>query len=292
MKVFVLLVCLALCLIAAGCSGQTEDSGTKADPEGSESEVTSGSAGDYTLNTKVTDVMNDPVFGDYGRLIFPVDRTISEDLELQDVGDILVWYNNVNPDRTVEITNYLKDQAASGEQIFYDIYTDEEKSEDPEKEDTGLFFFRGDPGAQTACEDLARAIAFLHENAEELQIDISDYSLWGGSAGARMAAWLGSYGTAAFGEVAYPAPGAVIMQYTGLSEVTGNEPPTYACVGTRDGIAAYRSMENYISRIQADGTDARIEVFDGLGHGFGLGEGTVAEGWINNAVDFWEQNME
>ncbi len=263
MKVFVLLVCLALCLIAAGCSGQTEDSGTKADPEGSESEVTSGSAGDYTLNTKVTDV-----------------------------GDILVWYNNVNPDRTVEITNYLKDQAASGEQIFYDIYTDEEKSEDPEKEDTGLFFFRGDPGAQTACEDLARAIAFLHENAEELQIDISDYSLWGGSAGARMAAWPGSYGTAAFGEDAYPAPGAVIMQYTGLSEVTGNEPPTYACVGTRDGIAAYRSMENYISRIQADGTDARIEVFDGLGHGFGLGEGTVAEGWINNAVDFWEQNME
>ena len=166
------------------------------------------------------------------------------------------------------------------------------KTEDPEKEDTGLFFFRGDLGAQTACEDLARAIAFLHENAEELQIDISDYSLWGGSAGARMAAWLGSYGTAAFGEVAYPAPGAVIMQYTGLSEVTGNEPPTYACVGTRDGIVAYRSMENYISRIQADGTDARIEVFDGLGHGFGLGEGTVAEGWINNAVDFWEQNME
>ena len=292
MKVFVLLACLALCLIAAGCSGQTEDSGTKADPEGSESEVTSGSAGDYTLNTKVTDVMNDPVFGDYGRLIFSVDRTISEDLELQDVGDILVWYNNVNPDRTVEIANYLKDQAASGEQIFYDIYTDEEKSEDPEKEDTGLFFFRGDPGAQTACEDLARAIAFLHENAEELQIDISDYSLWGGSAGARMAAWLGSYGTAAFGEDAYPAPGAVIMQYTGLSEVTGNEPPTYACVGARDGIASYRSMENYISGIQADGTDARIEVFDGLGHGFGLGEGTVAEGWINNAVDFWEQNME
>ena len=207
MKVFVLLVCLALCLAASGCSGQTEDRGETAAPEGSESEVSSGSAGDYTLNTKVTDVMNDPVFGDYGRLIFPVDRTISEDLELQDVGDILVWYNNVNPDRTMEITNYLKDQAASEED-------------------------------------------------------------------------------------AYPAPGAVIMQYTGLSEVTGNEPPTYACVGTRDGIASYRSMENYISRIQADGTDARIEVFDGLGHGFSLGEGTVAEGWINNAVDFWEQNME
>lgn len=50
------------------------------------------------------------------------------------------------------------------------------------------------PGVQTACEDLARAIAFIHENAEELGVDVSDYSLWGGSAGARMAVWLGSFG--------------------------------------------------------------------------------------------------
>lgn len=56
------------------------------------------------------------------------------------------------------------------------------------------------PGAQTACEDLARAIAFIFEHADELEVDTSDYSLWGGSAGARMAAWLGSYGTESFGE--------------------------------------------------------------------------------------------
>ena len=51
----------------------------------------------------------------YGRLIFPADRTIDADLELQDVGEILTWYNNVDPDRTVAIANYLKDQATSGE---------------------------------------------------------------------------------------------------------------------------------------------------------------------------------
>lgn len=44
------------------------------------------------------------------------------------------------------------------------------------------------PGAQTACEDLARAISFVFENAEELEVDTDSYSLWGGSAGARMAA--------------------------------------------------------------------------------------------------------
>lgn len=288
----------------------------------------------YDLHSKVVDVMADPVFGDYGRLIFPVDMNIDDDLELEDVEDILPWYSEVNPDKTVEIVNYMKAQAISGEQIFYDIYSDEEKAADPDKADTGLFFFRGDigsktavinagggfvyvaamhdsfpqalelsrkgynafaliyrPGAQTACEDLSRAVAFLYDHADELGIDMTDYSLWGGSAGARMAAWVGSYGTYSFGEDEYPAPAAVIMQYTGLSEVTGKEPPTYACVGTYDGIASYQSMESYISRIQANGTNAQIEVFDGLSHGFGLGEGTVAEGWIDNAVEFWNQNM-
>ena len=148
------------------------------------------------------------------------------------------------------------------------------------------------PGAQTACEDLARAIAFLHEHAEELDIDMGYYSLWGGSAGARMAAWLGNYGTEEFGEAAYPRPAAVIMQYTGLSEVTGDEPPTYCCVGTSDGIAPYRVMEERVRRIQANGTDAEIEVFQGLPHGFGLGEGTVADGWIDHAIAFWERQMQ
>ena len=284
--------------------------------------------------TRVQDVIDNPVFEDYGRLIFPVDRTIDSSLTLEDVGDILIWYNDVNPDKTVEIVNYLGEQAAAGNPVFYDIYTEEEKAEDPWKEDTGLFFFRGNPGgkvavcnagggfayvgamqdsfphalelskkgynafaliyrpdAQTACEDLARAIAFIHEHAEELQVDVSDYSLWGGSAGGRMAAWLGSYGTEAFGEDAYPQPAAVIMQYTGLSEVTGKEPPTYNCVGTGDGIASYRTMEERIRRLQRQGTDAEIEVFDGLPHGFGLGEGTIAEGWIANAIAFWERQM-
>lgn len=288
-----------------------------------------------TRTTSVQTVISDPVFGDYGRLIFPVDRPLRDSLTLEDMDEILMWYNDINPDKTVEIVNYLGAQAATGEPVFYDIYTEEEKAADPWKEDTGLFFFRGvpngkvaicnagggmvyvgamqdsfphalelskkgynafaliyRPGAQTACEDLARAIAFLHEHAEELQIDMTDYSLWGGSAGARMAAWLGSYGTEAFGEAAYPQPAAVIMQYTGLSEVTGNEPPTYNCVGTADGIASYRTMENRIQRINANGTDTEIEVFDGLPHGFGLGEGTIAEGWIDNAAAFWQRQID
>ncbi len=31
--------------------------------------------------------------------------------------------------------------------------------------------------------------------------------------------------------------------------------------------------------------------YEGLRHGFGLGTGTVAESWINDAVNFWENQM-
>lgn len=286
----------------------------------------------WNENTGIQEVMSYPAFGDWGRLIFPVNEGYYSGSMLGSMR--LTWYSNIQSAKTVEIVNWMRAKTDAGETIFYDIYTEQEKTADPAKRNAGLFFFKGNPGAkvaicnagggfsyvgamhdsfphalelskmgynafaliyrpgaQTACEDLARAIAFIHEHAEELEVDVRDYSLWGGSAGARMAAWLGGYSTEAFGEKDYPRPGAVIMQYTGFSEVYGNEPPTYNCVGTNDGIAGYRTMERRIAAIQANGTDAIIEVFPGLSHGFGLGTGTVAEGWINNAVSFWERNM-
>lgn len=246
----------------------------------------------------------------------------------------LTWFNYIDPEKTVEICNYLKSHASAGETVFYDIYTEAEKKADPDKGDTGLFFFKGKPGAkfavinagggfayvgamhdsfphalelskkgynafaliyrpgaQTACEDLARAIAFIHDHADELEVDTADYSLWGGSAGGRMSAWLGSYGTESFGEKPYPRPAAVIVNYTGLSEVTGTEPPTYSVVGTNDSIAYWKTMQSRINAIKAIGTDAEIEIFDGLPHGFGIGTGTAAEGWLDSAAEFWERNM-
>jgi acetyl esterase/lipase len=147
------------------------------------------------------------------------------------------------------------------------------------------------PGAQTACEDLARAISFIFENADELEVDTDCYSLWGGSAGARMAANLGSYGSVAFGGDDVPQAGAVIMQYTGHSDYTKNDPPTYVCVGESDGIASWRTMEQRINNLKAAGIDTEFHRYPNLGHGFGLGIGTIAEGWLDDAVSFWEKQM-
>lgn len=286
----------------------------------------------FTKDTPIQAIQNASVFGDYGRLIFPVDDRYYSGDTLEELG--LTWYTHIDPDKTVEIVNYLKEHAEAGETVFYDIYTDEEKAADPAKEDTGLFFFKGEPGAkfavcnagggfayvgaiqdsfphalelskqgynafaliyrpgaQTACEDLARAIQFIFEHAEELEVDTDGYSLWGGSAGARMAAWLGTYGPEAFGGGDLPRPGAVIMQYTGLSEYSEVDPPTYVCVGSRDGIANWRVMQARLEAMSSIGIDTEFHVYEGLGHGFGLGTGTVADGWINDAIAFWERQM-
>lgn len=287
----------------------------------------------FDKNTRIADVINNSSFGDYGRLIFPADTGYYSGDTLEELR--LTWYNNISPDKTVEIVNYLKSHADAGETVFYDIYTEEEKAADPDKEDTGLFFFKGNPGekfavcnagggfayvgamqdsfphalelskkgynafaliyrpgAQTACEDLARAISFIFEHAEELEVDTDCYSLWGGSAGARMAAWLGSYGPAAFGGDDLPQPGAVIMQYTGHSDYTENDPPTYACVGENDGIASWRTMQQRLEALDALGIDTEFHKYPGLAHGFGIGIGTAAEGWVDDAVAFWEKQME
>lgn len=321
-----------LLLSACGGTAQTAAATGPEVPASGMNYSAQSTSGPYTTATPISKVIGDPVFGDCGRLIFPVNHGYYSGNTLGELR--LTWYSHIDPAKTVEIVNYMKTHAEAGNTIFYDIYTDEEKAADPAKNNTGLFFFKGDPGkrfaicnagggfayvgamhdsfphalelskmgynafaliyrpgAQTACEDLARAIIFIFEHADELEVDTACYSLWGGSAGGRMAAYLGSYGPEAFGGGELPRPGAVITQYTGHSEYTRNDPPTYACVGDSDGIANWRTMQRRLDALNTLGIPTRFHVYQGLGHGFGLGTGTAAEGWIKDAVAFWEEQF-
>ena len=51
--------------------------------------------------TRISDVMNDPAFGNWGRLIFPVNEGYWNGKTLEQLR--LVWYNYIDPDKTVEI---------------------------------------------------------------------------------------------------------------------------------------------------------------------------------------------
>lgn len=290
----------------------------------------------YNSQSTVSDVINDPLFGSFGRLLFPVDRNVSSSMTLAQVStsSVYMWYPYIQVEKTVEILNYLHSQAARGETIFYNIYSSEEMTANRSKADTGIFVFKGDNGNPFAitnagggfayvgamhdsfphslelCKagytafaliyrsddpynDLARAITFIQENSEILGVAKTNYSLWGGSAGARMAATLGNLTNLRqlTGNSEIPQTSAVIMQYTGYSSVSEFDAPTYNCVGSNDGIASWRTMQNRLQRLSALGIPTEFHVYEGLGHGFGIGTGTVAEGWVKDAIDFWKENM-
>ena len=150
--------------------------------------------------------------------------------------------------------------------------------------------YRTGQGSRAATEDMARAIDYVLTHAEELGVARDDYSVWGSSAGARMAAYIGSHGIAAFGGSEHPAPAAVVMAYTGHSDISDEEPPTFVVVGGRDRIAPPQVMERRIEELCAAGTEVEFHLYENLGHGFGSGTGTEAEGWIGDAVAFWDRH--
>lgn len=291
---------------------------------------------EITVNTTVGEIIANPAFEDFGRLLFPVDRTVTDDMTLAEISTsrVYTWYNNIQPEKTVEIINTLAEDSESGQQIFYPIYSEAEMTADPSKRDTGVFFFKGEPGAKFSImnagggfayvgamhdsfphalevskmgynafaliyrpddpyADLAKAIEFIYDHADELEVDTDYYSLWGGSAGARMAATLGNADnlSALTQRNDIGQAGAVMMQYTGYNAVSPNDTPTYACVGTSDGIANYKTMQNRLETLESYGIPTEFHAYKGLPHGFGIGTVTNAEGWIYDAVSFWEEQM-
>ncbi|VBB08616.1 alpha/beta hydrolase fold [Lucifera butyrica] len=295
-----------------------------------------GSFAHVKTNDTVRDVVNHPAFKGFGKFILPLDRgTYDKNMQLNRVASLLPYHGHVDPDAVVGTINYMIDKVGGGETIFYDFYTEQQKREDSTKESTGLFFFRGKPGApfaivcpgggfsyvgsvhegfphaielskkgynafvlqyrvggeRTACEDLAAALSYIFRNADMLGVSTKNYSLWGSSAGARMAANIGSYGAAYFGGSDLPKPGTVVMAYTGHSTLSENDPPTFVTSSEDDPIASVSTVERRVNTMRKAGVEVEYRKYQRAGHGFGLGIGTDAEGWIGYAIPFWEKHM-
>ena len=290
------------------------------------------------VDDTVGDMLKHPAFSGFARLLLPWDdRPVDPSLRLREIGSLLPYHTHVDPDVVVSSLNRMIDDAAVGRTVFHDFYTEEQKAAEPSRRSTGLFFFRGKPGApfaviapgggfsyvgsvhegfpfateisrrgynafvlryrvgqgsRVATEDLAAALTSIVLNAGELGVSTNDYSLWGSSAGARMAASIGSHGTARFGGAALPKPSAVVMLYTGHSDYAPSEPPTFVAVGENDGIAPPAVMERRVAALRRTGTEVEYHRFPNVGHGFGLGIGTSAEGWIADAVRFWAKRID
>ena len=283
----------------------------------------------------IGDLLKHPTFTGFARLLLPWDdRAYDDGMRLRNIGSLLPYHSAVDPATVVNGLNHMIDDVNSGKTIFYKFYREEETKQEPSKSITGLFFFRGKPGAPfaiispgggfsyvasvhegfpyavaiskqgynafvlkyrvgsggaDATRDLAAAISYVFRNAKTLGVGTEGYSLWGSSAGARMAAAIGSHGVASFGGDALPKPSAVVMAYTGHSDYSANEPPTFVVVGEDDGIAPPSVMERRVAALRKAGSEVEFHRYSGVGHGFGPGIGTSAEGWLDRAVRFWER---
>jgi acetyl esterase/lipase len=292
-------------------------------------------AGHLGADNTIRDLLSHPAFAGHSHLLMPwSDRSCEKTMRLGNIGSLLPYHSHVDATTVVAGLNHMIDEVSNGRPVFYDIYSEAQKRADPTREQTGLFFFRGKPGAPfavvspgggfsyvgsvhegfpyaleiagagynafvlkyragqggaVATEDLAAAISTMFRIAEGLGVGIRDYSLWGSSAGARMAAAIGSHGVAAFGGDELPKPAAVVLAYTAHSDTSSDEPPTFVIAGAQDAIAPPSVMERRVTRLRRAGVEVEYHKYKGLGHGFGAGTGTNAEGWIADATRFWEK---
>ena len=144
---------------------------------------------------------------------------------------------------------------------------------------------------------LLKGTPFIYQGQElgmtNIKIDANGYSLWGGSAGGRMVATISSYGVQQYGGMKdIFKPSVAIIQYTRHQDYNKNgEPASFVTVGENDGIANYQTMKRRIDNLKAMGVPTEFHSYNGLSYGFGLEINTIAEGWLDQAVRFWENNI-
>jgi acetyl esterase/lipase len=159
------------------------------------------------------------------------------------------------------------------------------------KKGFNAFVIRYRVNEQKATEDLAAAIGFIFRNAETLGVGTEDYSLWGGSAGARMVGNIALGGVAAYGGDDLPKPVSIVIAYTGQSAYSGDFPPTFITVSEDDPIANAGGVDARVRNLKNAGVEVKYRKYKRAGHGFGLGVGTEAEGWVEEAVEFWKNQL-
>ena len=112
---------------------------------------TQASGKHLTADDTLLDLLNHPAFAGFGPLLLPWDdRGYDNSLRLRNVGSLLPYHSHVDPRTVVSALNHMIDDVNNGKTIFYEFYTEEEKREQRTKSRTGLFFFRGKPGAPFA----------------------------------------------------------------------------------------------------------------------------------------------
>lgn len=171
--------------------------------------------------------------------------------------------------------------------------------------------------------DLARAVNFVKYNAEAYGIDSERLFIFGASAGGHLAAYFGArykdFEGEYLGKRFSLRPTGIVLMYPLISLVTDTHeisratllglgsteeerldksveliadesyPPTFLWHCEADETALISNSIAFDKKLTELGVKHRFLRFPGGGHGYGTGVGTVAEGWINDAVEFMNE---
>lgn len=171
-------------------------------------------------------------------------------------------------------------------------------------------------------QDIGRAIRYITDHADQFGVQTEGYAVLGHSSGGQLT---GIFGSDQLGYKKYgaPKPGALILAYPVINfseatpvyhvavdpcewgdlryyelsvsrAVTDDFPPVYFWYGKNDTllIALNFQLQGPALRraLQKHNVPYKEVVYNDAPHGIGLANGTEAEGWLYDAVDFWEEH--
>lgn len=149
---------------------------------------------------------------------------------------------------------------------------------------------------EEAARDVPPTIRYLLEHQKKYGYTMDGFSMFGFSAGGLMVT---AYAFADYNDCCHkyhlPRPTAVFPIYglhwdlKLLDEDKGLA--VFTRVGRDDSTGFAAGEKIFPSIVQTLGKEnVDIKAYDHLGHGFGLGTGTPVEGWMQEAIEFWEKH--
>lgn len=146
-----------------------------------------------------------------------------------------------------------------------------------------------------AVDDLAALVSYLQGHSEELNISLDDYAVIGSSAGGLMAT---AFSFESLGKSAttynLPRPAICICSYGLYWDIAPTEADkglaVFAIAGADDAFGFGGVVDKISTLEESLGADnVNVRIAEHYRHGSNLADGTIFEGWIDEAMDFWEE---
>lgn len=166
-------------------------------------------------------------------------------------------------------------------------------------------------------EDLRQAILYIQQNAQMLHVKPDDFAVCGMSAGGHLVATLAAKSMQDF-YAAIPMPAALFLAYPVVTmgkyphsltrgtllgqdpdeaiveklsiekQIHKHSPPVFLWQCREDAVVPFPNSLMLDGALEQNGVRHCFRIFEGNAHGWALGTGTQAEGWLEEAVRFWQ----